>query len=154
MLSLIGPVIQEALADGSAVISPGRGWSWSSSHHPLPDETHTPSAPWSPAPRSTSGGGRLPRRGSVAVLGQGTRCDVWFFAGLLKASGLSLEAIRKTFSSVYQQASVCFVVLGKPGASLPDRVRAAESGRTDSSDLATGVSVPFPERMTPPFYLP
>ena len=41
----------------------------------------------------------------------------------IKSIGLVLEAIRKTFNPGDQQASVNFVVLGKPWASLLDAER-------------------------------
>lgn len=55
-----------------------------------------------------------------------------------------LEAIRKTFNSVDQQASVRPVVLGKPGPLRWARTGPTDAARMENSDLAKGVNVPFP----------
>lgn len=113
------------MAPSTAATSPGCGWSRLSSLAVLchtatpgissPDGSSTPGPPF--------GRGRLSLHcpgGGALWLSEHKEQGVMFvfFTGLLKASQLLLEAIRKTFNSVDQQASVHPVLPGKPWASL------------------------------------
>ena len=100
------------------VTSPAFGWSspTDTTRHQPPRAKGPLSAP-SPPFWYRRIDSSLPRRGPVSVLGQGTRCVVPSFHWSIKSIRLLSEAIRRTFNSVNQQASVCLVVLGKPWAS-------------------------------------